>query len=74
MAMVPESRPDLRAHREAVCLPIAEIVKQLVGLIGRKLTASVGGVLDVRAVDRWKRGGELQGVAEQRLGFPSSGS
>ena len=59
MAIVLESRPDLRAHREAVCLPIAEIVKHLVGLIGRKLTASVGGVLNVRAVDRRIGGGEL---------------
>ena len=49
MATVAESRPDLRAHREAVCLPIPEIVKQLVG---RKLTAWVVGVQDVRAVDR----------------------
>ena len=32
---------------------IPEIVKDLVALIGRKLTAYVGGVGDVRAVNRW---------------------
>jgi hypothetical protein len=43
MATIPASRPDLAGHREALRLPIPEIVKQLVGLIGRKLTAYVGG-------------------------------
>jgi hypothetical protein len=69
VATVPASRPDLAAHREALRLPIPEIVKQLVGLIGRKLTAYVGGVRDVRAVDRWMNGSELYGDAEQRLRF-----
>jgi hypothetical protein len=44
-----------------------EIVEQLVGLIGRKLTACVGGVRDVRAVDRWMRGSELYDDAAWRL-------
>ena len=69
MATVPASRPDLAAHREALRLPIPEIVKQLVGIIGRKLTAYVGGVRDVHAVDRWMNGSELYGDAEQRLRF-----
>ena len=38
-------------------------------LIGRKLTAYVGGVRDVRAVDRWMGGRELYGQAEPRLRF-----
>ena len=38
-------------------------------LIGRKLAAYVGGVRDVRAVDRWMNGSELYGDAEQRLRF-----
>ena len=49
--------------------PMPEIVRQLVGAIGRKLTAYIGGVRDVRAVDRWMKGGELYGDAEQRLRF-----
>jgi hypothetical protein len=69
MVTVPASRPDLAAHREAIRLPVPEIVKRLVGLIGRKLTAYVGAVQDVRAVDRWMKGGELYGDAEQRLRF-----
>jgi len=69
MSTVPASRPDLPAHREALRLPIPEIVKQLVGVIGRKLTAYAGGVCDVRAVDRWIEGGEVYRDAEQRLKF-----
>jgi hypothetical protein len=69
MATAPASRPDLAADREVLRLPISEIVKQLVGLIGRKLNAYVYGVRDVRAVDRWMNGSELYGDAEQRLRF-----
>ena len=69
MATVPASSPDLAGHREALRLPMPEIVEQLVGLIGRKLTASVGGVWNVRAVDRWTDGSELCGDAYQRLRF-----
>jgi hypothetical protein len=35
------SRPDLAAQREALRLPIPEIVKQLVGLIGRVIRFGV---------------------------------
>ncbi len=69
MATVPASRPDLAAHREALRLPIPKIVRQRVGFIGRNLTACVGGVRDVRAVDRWMNGSELYGDPEQRLRF-----
>ena len=69
MATVSPSRPELAWHREALRLPIPEIVKQLVDLIGRKLTAYVGGVRDVRAVERWMNGSELYGDGEQRLRF-----
>jgi hypothetical protein len=69
MASVPESRPDPAAHREALRLPIPEIVNYLTGIIGRKLTAYVGRVRDVRAVDRWINGSELCSDAEQRLRF-----
>ena len=69
MAIATISRPDLAAHREALRLSIPDIVAKLVELIGRKLTAYVGGVRDVRAVDRWTNGGELYKDAEQRLRF-----
>jgi hypothetical protein len=61
--------PLRQASVPALRLPIPEIVKQLVSLIGRKLTAYLGGVRDVRAVDRWMNGSELYGDAEQRLRF-----
>ena len=69
MAVMAMPRPDLAAHRESLRLPTTEIVKQLVAMLGRKLTAYIGKVKDVRAVDRWIAGGELYGDAEQRLRF-----
>jgi hypothetical protein len=61
------ARPELRAHREAITLELPEIVDRLVQSIGRKLTAYVAGVKDVRAVDRWKEGTEPYGDAKDRL-------
>jgi hypothetical protein len=62
-------RPDLLAHREALRLPASKVVETLVEIIGRKLTAYIGGVKDARAVDRWIAGGEIYGNAESRLRF-----
>src|ERR1035437_9447514 len=69
MAVATIPRPDLAAHRESLRLSVPVIVEKLIGMIGRKLTAYVGGVRDVRAVDRWMGGGELYKDAEQRLRF-----
>jgi len=62
-------RPDLFAHREALRLPASKVVEKLVEIVGRKLTAYIGGVKDARAVDRWISGGEIYGDAEARLRF-----
>jgi hypothetical protein len=62
-------RPDLFAHPEALRLPAATVVERLVEIVGRKLTAYIGGVKDVRAVKRWIAGGEIYGEAETRLRF-----
>lgn len=69
MATVTAPRPDLDSYRESLRLSTKEIAAQLVSLIGRKLTAYVGGVRDVRAVDRWMEGREVYGDGEQRLRF-----
>lgn len=69
MATLSAPRPELTAHQEATRLPISDVVRKLVEIVGRKLTAYVGGVKDVRAVDRWIAGGELYGDAESRLRF-----
>ena len=61
--------PDLFAHREALRLPASKVVEKLVDIIGRKLTAYIGGVKDARAVDRWIAGGAIYGDAESRLRF-----
>ena len=62
-------RPDLFAHREALRLPASKVVEKLVEIVGRKLTAYIGGVKDARAVDRWIAGGAIYGDAENRLRF-----
>jgi len=62
-------RPDLFAHREAVRLPASKVVEKLVEIVGRKLTAYIGGVKDARAVDRWIAGGAIYGEAESRVRF-----
>jgi hypothetical protein len=69
MAVMAMPRPDLAAHRESLRLPITEIVRRLVTILGRKLTAYIAKVKDVRAIDRWMAGGEIYGDAEQRLRF-----
>jgi hypothetical protein len=62
-------RPDLAAHREALTLQWQEIVKRHTDIVGRKLTAYVAGVKDVRALDRWTAGIEPYGDVEARLRF-----
>jgi hypothetical protein len=62
-------RPGLFAHREALRLPASKVVEKLVEIVGRKLTAYIGGVKDARTVDRWIGGGEIYGDAESRLQF-----
>jgi len=60
-------RPGLKAHQESLSLGFPDVVKRLTDLIGRKLTAYVAGVKDVRALDRWIEGAHAYGDAEQRL-------
>src|ERR1700728_924780 len=62
-------RPDLAAHREALSLAWPELVTRLTEIIGRKLTAYIAGVKDVRALDRWINGTEPYRDVEERLRF-----
>jgi hypothetical protein len=69
MATASLPKPDLLAHRESLHLPAATVVEKLVEIVGRKLTAYIGGVKDVRAVNRWIAGGDIYAEAEVRLRF-----
>lgn len=69
MAVLSPGRPDLAAHREATVAPFPKIVRELTGVIGKKLTAYIAGVKDVRALDRWIDGSEPYKSAEERLRF-----
>jgi hypothetical protein len=69
MAVVSPSRPDLPAYRESTTTAFPALVRTLTGIIGKKLTAYVAGVKDVRALDRWMDGAEPYKDAEARLRF-----
>lgn len=60
-------RPGLKAFHESLTLTFPELVKRLIDLIGRKLTAYIAGVKDVRGLDRWIEGSQPYGEAEARL-------
>jgi hypothetical protein len=62
-------RPGLGAHRESLSASFPELVSHLVAIIGRKLTAYIANVKDVRAVGRWINGNEAYGDVESRLRF-----
>jgi hypothetical protein len=66
---VAQPRPDLAAHREALSLAWPELVRRLTEIVGRKLTAYIADVKDVRALDRWINGTEPYGDVEERLRF-----
>jgi hypothetical protein len=68
--MVPAPvRPDLTAHREATAIAFPDLVGELTGIVGKKLTAYISGVKDVRALDRWIEGAEPYRNVEERLRF-----
>jgi hypothetical protein len=46
-------RTDLGAHNHAMALPIAEVVRELVDLLGATTVAVIGGVKETRAVQQW---------------------
>ena len=68
--MVPAPiRPDLTAYREATAKAFPELVTELAGIIGKKLTAYISGVKDVRALDRWIEGAAPYKDVEEHLRF-----
>jgi hypothetical protein len=50
-------------------LPLSKFVEDLTRSIGRKLTAYIAGVKDVRALGRWIEGAAPYKSAEDRLRF-----
>ena len=69
MGVISLARPDLAAHREATKAPFPKLVGELVAVIGKKLTAYIAGVKDVRAIDRWMDEAVPYKSAEERLRF-----
>jgi len=69
MTIETPARPDLAAHRRAVTADFPTVAGELTGIIGKKLTAYIGGAKDVRAVDRWIAGNLPYRDAEDRVRF-----
>jgi hypothetical protein len=69
MSVITPARPDLEAFREATTRAFPEVVAELARVLGKKLTAYIAGVKDVRAVDRWMEGREPYKAADERLRF-----
>ena len=63
------ARPDLVAHRRAASSEWPVLVRELAGILGKKLTAYIAGVKDVRTVERWMGGAEPTRDIEPRLRF-----
>ncbi len=63
------ARPGLDAFERSVRLPVPQLVTELRDLLGAKLVAYLGGVLETRAVRQWADGerGVQDPVDEQRL-------
>ncbi len=51
---------DVEAHQEAMSLPIAEVVRRLVAMLGASTVAAIGDVGETRAVAQWMNGREPQ--------------
>lgn len=57
-----------KAHRTAIRAEVAEVAATLQELFGQKVTATIAGVHDARAVGKWARGERTPHPAvEQRL-------
>jgi len=69
MATLVLPKPDIQARSQSRLLTGSHLATEMVALIGRKLTAYIASVKDVRSVDRWMSGGKFYGDAEERLRF-----
>ncbi|MBC5827942.1 MAG: DUF2384 domain-containing protein [Candidatus Eremiobacteraeota bacterium] len=60
-------RAEVDTYRESLGAPLKQIVRELVDILGKKLTAYIAGVKSVRTVDGWLDGKEAYKQAEPRL-------
>lgn len=56
METVAAPRAWLKAHHDAVSLPVPELVEALRGVLGARLVAYLGSVKESRAVRQWAEG------------------
>ena len=51
---------DLEAHNHATQMPMAEVVSELIDILGLTPVAAIGGVKETRAVQQWTNGRKPQ--------------
>jgi hypothetical protein len=57
---LPPVMEDIASHNHAMSIGIAEVVEQLVDMLGLTTVAAIGGVGETRAVQHWIAGREPQ--------------
>jgi hypothetical protein len=67
MANVSLLRPDFEAHRDSLILHMPDLLSTLTSKIGKKVTAYVAGVDDVKTIESWIVGEPLPQDAERLL-------
>jgi hypothetical protein len=67
METVSLPRPDFEAHQDSLILPMPDLLSTLTSKIGKKLTAYVAGVGDVKTIESWIAGEPSPKDAERRL-------
>jgi len=67
MTNVSPPRPDLEAHRDSLMLPMPDLLSTLTSKIGKKLTAYVAGINDVKTIESWIAGEPSPEDSERRL-------
>lgn len=54
--MIERVRDDFSAHEHAMEIPIEDVVRELIDLLGATTVAVIGGVKETRAVTQWLSG------------------
>ena len=67
LAEAREQSLQAELHARCVRLSFPEVVRALVGIVGKKLTAYIASVKDVRSVEKWMAGAEPYKGSDLRL-------
>ena len=66
MAMTPVARPDYDAHARAMRSAFPIVVREVRDILGARLCAYLGSVMETRAVHQWAEGARTPNAGVQR--------